>query len=108
MSLCVNLPVITHLIIVCCIFFVATSTRDFIKSMVHVSVATKSRSTLSNFCDWLGPWAVAFFSSLVECGGVDAGLILGGIGLGSCEGVLGLSPSLLVFVVLGPYENPYA
>ncbi len=51
---------------------------------------------------------MVFYSSLVECGVVDAGLILGGIGLGSCEGVSGVSPSILVSVVLGPWENPCA
>jgi hypothetical protein len=84
-----------HPISVRCTFSMAT-TRNFIKSMVHVDVVTKSGSTLSNFCAWLGLWLVVFFSSLVECGVIDVGLILGGIGLSSYEGVSGLSPSLLV------------
>jgi hypothetical protein len=37
---------------------------------------------LSNFCAWLGPWLVVFFSFLVDCGIVNVGSILGGIGLG--------------------------
>lgn len=107
-SLCVNLPAITRPITMRCTFSVTTSMRDFIKSMVHVYVATKSESTLSNSCAWLGPWLVAFFSSLVECGVVDAGSILGWFGQGSCEGVSRLSSSLLVFVLLSPWENPCA
>jgi hypothetical protein len=91
-----------------CTFSMATSRRDFIKSMVHLSVATKSGSTLSNFYAWQGPWLVVFFSSLVECGVVDVRSILSGIGLGLCEGVLGLSPSFMVSMVLGPWENPCA
>ncbi len=81
-SLCINLLAITRLITMGCTFFMATSTRDFIKSMIHVCMAIKSESTLSNFCAWLGPWLVVFFSFLVDCGIVNVGSILGGIGLG--------------------------
>ncbi len=78
-SLFIGHPPMAHLIIMCLVFSIVTSTNVAMNSMVHGGVATRSKSMFFNFCVWSKPCPWCLTCVFVVGGGITSVPLLGGI-----------------------------